>query len=160
MVTQLPNDEDEISVFTDEFHHGINDYLATHNSEMKNLQDIINFNRADLETRAPFGQNLLENAVISNDTSQIRDHIQILAKNALDHMLQGNNVLLGDDPKLINLAAISGYPSLSVPTGSSDDVYFHGLTSMVIVAKPFNEIALKVIGESIETHHQRLIPEF
>jgi amidase len=154
------NDEDEIAVFAAEFHQGINAYLATHNSKMKNLQDIINFNQADLETRAPFGQNLLEKAVKISDVSQTRDDIHTLAKAALDHMLQGNDVLLGDDHKLINLAAIAGYPSLTVPTGSNDDLYFHGLTSVIMVAKPFNEMALKVIGESIEVHHQRLIPAF
>lgn len=101
-----------------------------------------------------------DKARLAEEASQEKQRIQSISRHLLDDMLKDNNVLLGDDTKLINLAAIAGYPSLTVPTGRSDDLYIHGLSSVIMVAKPFNEIALKVIGESIESHHQRLIPEF
>jgi len=160
MPEEQPNDDDEKAVFLSEFQHGINSYLTTHSTRMNTLQDIINFNQADIQKRAPFGQELLEKALLAGDATQEKQRVQDIARRLLDTMLKDNNVLLGDDTKLINLAAIAGYPSLTVPTGSSDDLYFHGLSSVIMVAKPFNEIALKVIGQSIESHHQRLIPEF
>ncbi|MCT4404640.1 amidase [Leuconostoc falkenbergense] len=157
---EQPKDADEMAVLLSEFRHGINTYLAKHSTRMNSLQDIVKFNRADPKKRAPFGQDLLEKALLADEASQEKQRIQRISRHLLDDMLKDNNVLLGDDTKLINLAAIAGYPSLTVPTGSSDDLYFHGLSSVIMVAKPFNEIALKVIGESIESHHQRLIPEF
>ena len=135
-----------LTVLQYEFKHSLNAYLANSpaNIPVRNLAELIAFNEDNAETElALFGQDLFEASQALGDLSdpayiEAREQIQSATRaNGIDHLLSTYEVDVLVSPSgpvspqvdLINgdvwpdwagggwLAAIAGYPHLSVPMG-------------------------------------------
>lgn len=119
---------------------------------IKNVKDVIAFNRKDSLLRAPYGQQLLEG--ILKDSTKLQefkmlkmglltnglDFFKIMAYENLDAVLSINNFHSG-------VAAIAEHPTLTIPMGykkSGEPV------SLTFIGIPFSEIKLLEIGYAFE----------
>ena len=119
---------------------------------IKNVKDVIAFNRKDSLLRAPYGQQLLEG--ILKDSTKLQefkmlkmelltnglDFFKIMAYKNLDAVLSINNFHSG-------VAAIAEHPTLTIPMGykkSGEPV------SLTFIGIPFFEIKLLEIGYAFE----------
>ena len=132
----------ENEVLQYEFKSGVNKYLATANSKMKSLQDVIAFNKQnEAEAMPTFKQEILEMCQKKTglETTEYRsalDKSHNNVKSIIDNVLKENqldaisgltmgpacsiDIIYGDrwgDVFLTSPAAISGYPHISVPCG-------------------------------------------
>ncbi|MDP4088329.1 MAG: amidase family protein [Bacillota bacterium] len=140
--------EERSSVLYHEFKNGINYYLSTvrGRTKMKNLEDIINFNKNNEEKALRFGQKVLEDSELKSGTLTEEDYImgrlgdmESNGKNTLDRIM--------DDMKLdailflewTSIAAIAGYPSIIVPAGFTSKGTAEGIT---FIGRPFSEETL------------------
>ncbi|MEG1004153.1 MAG: amidase family protein [Clostridium sp.] len=104
------------------FKYDINKYLKVAKvNGINNLNDIIEFNKKDLENRAPFGQDLLEKSL--EDKTSIEDYKKLIDKNKeagskeIDGILKDADVIVSLSNQAASLYAPAGYPALTVPTG-------------------------------------------
>ena len=136
----------EFEVLKYEFKDGLNKYLSTSNSKMKSLQDIINFNKHNESKAMPyFKQEILDSSQKLGGLES-KEYVDALNKSTgirkfLDDLMQKNqlNALCGPAAgaswcvDLVNgdafsgygsygPAAMAGYPSISVPMGSVNDL--------------------------------------
>ena len=134
----------QLPVLLTEFKVGLNDYLATTPPSVttRTLADVIAFNKADPRELALFGQDLFEKAEATKglddpDYKKARDEgIAFAGKNGIDRLLKDNKVVALIGPTVSAawpidavhgdqypgggagyLAAIAGYPHLTVPMG-------------------------------------------
>lgn len=161
---------DEYTVLHYEFKDGVNKYLATANSKMKSLQDVINFNKQN-ETRAMpyFKQETLEASQAKGDLNT-KEYTDALAKSTsirkfLNDLLEKNNLdaicgpatgsawcidpLNGDfwtGYGAYGPAAVAGYPSVTVPMGFLDELPI-GISFM---GKAYDEPGLIAIAYAYE----------
>ena len=136
------NGESENEVCKFEFKDGVNKYLATANSNMKSLQDVIEFNKKNEAKAMPtFKQETLEMCQ-EKEGLDSKEYLEALAKshngakNIIDMIMKSNQLdaisgltmgpscsidtIYGDrwgDVFLTGPAAMSGYPHISVPCG-------------------------------------------
>ncbi|PUZ19597.1 amidase [Chitinophaga costaii] len=134
--------ENELKVLEYEFKDGLNKYLASANSAMKSLEDVIAFNKAHADKVMPyFQQEILETSHVKGDL-QTPEYVAAqsgnrnTAQNAIHHLLQQHRldalcgVTFGPscciDPihgdantgyDFSSPAAIAGYPHITVPMG-------------------------------------------
>ncbi|MDT8427167.1 MAG: amidase [Pseudomonadales bacterium] len=135
----------EFEVLLYEFKHDLNAYLQNRGGEMRSLADLIRFNRDNAETAMPyFGQELFEQAQTKGDLTDPA-YLEALANSKrwsqgliddalltqqLDAFVAPSNgpgwavdLEQGDQSASVNyvssssLAAVSGYPSITVPAG-------------------------------------------
>ena len=136
------NGDAENEVLQYEFKAGVNKYLATANSKMKSLQDVITFNKQnEAEAMPTFKQEILEMCQKKGglETTEYRSALNKShnnAKSIIDNVLKENqldaisgltmgpacsiDIIYGDrwgDVFLTSPAAMSGYPHISVPCG-------------------------------------------
>ncbi|WP_334057347.1 amidase family protein [Polaribacter sp. P097] len=119
---------------------------------IKNVKDVIEFNKKDSLLRAPYGQQLFEG--IERDVTTIAElevikeklkteankYLQALESEDLDAILSINNYHSG-------IAAVSFHPTLTVPMGyktSGEPI------SLTFVGKPFEERNLLELGYAFE----------
>ena len=141
------NGEAENEVCKFEFKYGVNKYLATGNSNMKSLEDVITFNKKNEAKAMPtFKQEVLEmcqkKAGLENEAytkALAKSHTDV--KNIIDVVMKENkldaisgltmgpacsiDIIYGDrwgDVFLTAPAAMSGYPHISVPCGKVYDL--------------------------------------
>jgi amidase len=132
----------EYAVLCYEFKDGVNQYLARANARVKNLQDVIDFNRKNEATAMPwFKQEILETCREKGDLNspEYLDAVEKVVRQsraAIDSILKDNQLdaIIGpaNGPSwctdLINgdaftgygaysPAAMAGYPSITVPMG-------------------------------------------
>lgn len=135
----------EFEVLLYEFKHDLNAYLQNRGGEHRSLADLIRFNRDHAETAMPyFGQELFEQAQNRGELTDpayleastnskrwsqglIDDALQSLQLHALVAPSNGPGWAIdleqGDQPASVDyvsssgLAAVSGYPSITVPAG-------------------------------------------
>jgi amidase len=137
----------EWTVLLYELKHDMNKYLNEHpNTKLKTLADIIEFNKANADTEMPwFGQEIFLEAESKGtlDEQEYKDALRIskeLSRQAVDTTIEENNLdaliaptnapawtidwVNGDHfiGGSSDLAAVSGYPSITVPAG-----FVHGL---------------------------------
>lgn len=135
----------EMQVLLTEFKTGLERYLASHDAPVRTLAELIAFNRSHAAQEMPhFGQELFEQAQATNgpgDSAYIAARTQarrLAGPAGIDAALQADRLdalivpttgpawptdpVHGDDfPGAgYGAAAVAGYPSLSVPMGSSD----------------------------------------
>ena len=119
---------------------------------IKNVKDVIAFNRKDSLLRAPYGQQLFE-GILKDSTklkefkilkmkllTNVLDFFKIMAYENLDVILSINNFHSG-------VAAIAKHPTLTVPMGykkSGEPI------SLTFIGTPFSEIKLLEIGHAFE----------
>lgn len=146
-----------------EFKHDFDAYLQEHGRQ-QSLTDIIAFNEADLATRAPFGQNLLVEAEATSGGLQAPAYQEAdrrardYATTSLEQLLTASDVVVGADFRLVDYAAVAGYPSISVPFGQFGDITFGGLASVIVVARPNEEAKLLTFARAVEAIGQRVVP--
>jgi amidase len=162
--------EAEYSVLLYEFRANLNSYLETSNAPVRSLAEVIAFNEAHAARVMPvFGQELL---LLAEQQGPLTDaaYLQALqtskreAKAALDEAMQEFNLdalvaptngpawmidhINGDNFEISSssLAAISGYPSITVPAGQ-----IGGLpVGISFIGKPWNEKQLIEIAHAFE----------
>ena len=161
-----------------EFKDGLNKYFAGHNgSSVKNIKDLIQYNKSDSVELRYFDQNLLEQADQKGDlnsteykkalatmTKATRDDgiDKVMNTYRLDAIMAPTgspawktDMLLGDHfvGGSSSLAAISGYPAITVPMGFIDDLP----VGVTFFGRAWNESILLEIAYSYEqgTKHRR-----
>ena len=141
------NGEAEFEAMKFEFKEGVNKYLATATSNMKSLQDVIDFNKKNEAKAMPtFKQETLEMCQEKGGLDS-KEYLEALekshngAKNIIDTIMKTNKLdaisgltmgpacsidsIYGDrwgDVFLTAPAAMSGYPHISVPCGKVYDL--------------------------------------
>jgi amidase len=163
-----------------EFKDGLNNYLATSgtSSPVKNIKDLIDFNKSDSIELRYFDQDLLIQAEQKGDlnspeykkalaamTKATREEgiDKIMNINKLDAIMAPTgspawktDMLLGDHyvGGSSSLAAISGYPAITVPMGFIDELP----VGVTFFSKAWNESVLIEIAYSYEqgTKHRKV----
>lgn len=128
-------------------------------SKAKSLRDIIEFNNADLENRAPFGQELLEesmnNPMSRTEWQSLVDNNIRYSREILDKRFEKGNLIVSFKNSLSAVYSAAGYPALSVPFGYAENGEPMGMT---LIAKPQEEEKLlsfaKWYSEST-SHHKK-----
>jgi amidase len=162
-----------------EFKDGLNKYLAGpgNDSPVKNIKELIEFNKSDSIELKYFDQNILEQAEQKGDlnSAEYKKALATMTKatreDGIDKVMNAYNLdaimaptgspawktdlLLGDHfvGGSSSLAAISGYPAITVPMGFIDDLPV-GIT---FFGKAWNESVLLEIAYSYEqgTKHRK-----
>ncbi|KAA0991793.1 amidase [Dyadobacter aurulentus] len=164
-----------------EFKDGINKYLTASNANVKSLEALIEFNKAnEAEVMPFFKQELFENSQARGglDTKEYKAALQKINKVAdlLDREFENNKLdaLCGPatgaawciDPVNGDFwtgygsygpAAISGFPSITVPMGNLNDLP----VGLSFIGKPFGEpelIGIAYAYEQVSKH--RVAPKF
>jgi len=172
----------EFTVLLYEFKDGLNKYLAGSTNKIKNIKDVIDFNKANLDTAMPyFKQETLELALTKGDlnSKEYLDALKIsqgATRKAIDTIMKNNNLdaICGTTNGLaccIDLAngdydtgfsfsspaAMAGYPHITVPMGA-----VHNLPiGFSFFGKAYSEgelIKLAYAFEQATKHRQK--PEF
>ena len=161
-----------------EFKDGLNKYLAGHSgSAVKNIKELIQFNKSDSIELRYFDQNILEQAEQKGDLNS-KEYKKALAamtkatkEDGIDKVMNTyrldaimaptgspawkTDLLLGDHfaGGSSSLAAISGYPAITVPMGFIDDLP----VGVTFFGRAWNESILLEIAYSYEqgTKHRR-----
>lgn len=104
------------------FKYDINKYLKIANVKgINNLNDIVEFNKKDLENRAPYGQELLEKSL--EDKTTIEEYEKLINNNRekagkeIDDVLKNADVIVSLSNQTSHVYAPAGYPALTVPAG-------------------------------------------
>jgi amidase len=130
-------------------------YLKTNidkSINIKNVKDVIDFNKKDSLLRSPYGQQLFEGIVEDTTTleqlevikqhlnSEGKKYLQALEAENLDAILSINNYHSG-------IAAVAKYPTLTVPMGYKES---GEPISLTFIGVPFSERRLLEIGYAFE----------
>jgi amidase len=144
-----------ITLLNIDMKHDLPKYLknnADRSLDIKNVKDVINFNKRDSLLRAPYGQQLFEGIVKDTTTLQqleiVKQHLnsegkkylQALEAENLDAILSINNYHSG-------IAAVAKYPTLTVPMGYKES---GEPISLTFIGLPFSEKKLLEIGYAFE----------
>ncbi|WP_419750439.1 amidase family protein [Terrisporobacter petrolearius] len=104
------------------FKYDINKYLKIAKVQgINNLNDIVEFNKKDLDNRAPYGQELLEKSL--EDKTTIEEYEKLINNNRekagkeIDDVLKNADVILSLSNQISQVYAPAGYPALTVPAG-------------------------------------------
>lgn len=169
----------EWTVLLYELKHDMNKYLSAHpNARLNTLADIIEFNKANADIEMPwFGQEIFLEAESkgSLDEQEYKDALRVskeLSQQAVDKTIEDNNLdaliaptnapawtidwVNGDHfiGGSSDLAAVSGYPSITVPAG-----FVHGLPiGLSFFGKAWSEPTLLKLAyayEQISLHRKK-----
>ncbi|MDU4859770.1 MAG: amidase family protein [Terrisporobacter othiniensis] len=104
------------------FKYDINKYLKIAKVQgINNLNDIVEFNKKDLDNRAPYGQELLEKSL--EDKTTIEEYEKLINNNRekagkeIDDVLKNADVIVSLSNQISQVYAPAGYPALTVPAG-------------------------------------------
>lgn len=129
-------------------------------TSIKSLQD---FNAADINVRAPYGQGLVDMMAAielsSMDLDSLRGELQTAANAQLEQLFVESNldVLLSVNNRHAGIAALANYPALTIPMGYQEDGRPIGLT---LIAPSYREQDLIDVGARFERLSQaRKIPD-
>ncbi len=116
------NDIDMSKALEVGFKYDINKYLKIAKVQgINNLNDIVEFNKKDLDNRAPYGQELLEKSL--EDKTTIEEYEKLINNNrekaskAIDDVLKNADVIVSLSNQISQVYAPAGYPALTVPAG-------------------------------------------
>lgn len=161
----------EFPALLSEFHRDINAYLATREGP-ENLAGLVEFNRAHPEERTCFaGQELFEQALAAPPTTDpeyraMRAELKDLSRRSIDDTMSAHRLdaiasptnppawktdcARGDNDVIPSStpAAVSGYPSLSVPAGSVHELP----VGLLLMAGDHQDAELLSLGTSVEHH--------
>lgn len=129
----VPNfNDDELNLLLYEFKADLNQYLAGRKSPYKTLADLIKFNEENKSREMPlFGQELFIQAETKGDlqTAEYKTILQKLKtatqKDGIDAIVVKNKLDALVSPTVggaWSIAAIAGYPSITVPAGMIDGI--------------------------------------
>ncbi len=122
--------DDESEILQSEFKTDLNKYLAARNSPYKTLADLIKFNEDNKEKEMPlFGQELFLQSEKKGDLNEIK-YVQALQRlklatqtDGIDAVVTKNNldaIIAPSGGATWSLAAVAGYPYITVPAGFLD----------------------------------------
>lgn len=140
-------------------------YLTTRAAagvSVKNVEEILAFNRDDLTIRAPYGQQLLEGIVEDNtsddELNAIKKKLRAVGTQYFEALLSGKvDVVISVNNWHSGVAAVANLPCLTVPSGLKSTGEPQGLT---FIGKGFTERSLLAFGYAYERGTQRRsIPE-
>jgi amidase len=122
----LTANADRLAVLEYEFKADIAKYLAARGGQHKTLADLIKFNEANKDRELQiFGQEIFTNSEAKGDLTDnayldalSRVHKQT-REDGIDKLLVDNKLdaLVGPTSGIYSVAAVAGYPSITVPTG-------------------------------------------
>lgn len=142
------------------FGEAINEFLSAlgDDAPFTSLSEIVDYNRADLANRAPYGQGHLENSLNPSLTSEeynsVRESNQAKAREAIDALFQSQNIDVVVS-SVSQLYAPAGYPALTVPSGYDEN----GLPQSVVFVGGFmSEPQLLSVGYAYEQATQARVP--
>ncbi|MEQ1796899.1 MAG: amidase [Lacibacter sp.] len=171
----------ELAVLQYEFKDGVNKYLATSNTNIKSLADVIAFNKANEATAMPyFKQEQLElcNAKAGLDSKEYTEAVKktTSARKIIDELMQkekldaiaGTSIGLACCIDLINgdydtgfyfcpPAAMAGYPHITVPMGAVHELP----AGLSFIAGAYKEGELFALAYAFEqATKKRMAPKF
>ena len=168
IAVEMPNHEIDLEFFLPlmryEFQHAMNKYLSGCVSPgvPENLAQIIACNNANAEIALKYGQSLLESAAeVGDDWASEPEYASALEKRkaaqaALNDYFDANNVdVILMTSAFCGLAALTGFPSLTLPIGKSEDNLPIGTC---LIARAFCENALVAAAGLIEKQWQGCAP--
>lgn len=111
-------------------------YLSSSDSlvTVRNVQDIINFNRIDSASRMPYGQSLFEGIVVDSASVEgfdlIKSSLKANGKLFFDAPMKDHNLdgILSINNMYAGFAAVAEYPAITVPMGYTSEGIPKGLT--------------------------------
>jgi amidase len=173
---EMGNSEYQVLLY--EFKYGINQYLSQRGGETTSLADLIAFNEANAEQEMPwFAQEIFVQAQEKGDLTQPEylealSYSKLSSKALLDQLLESEQLDAlvapsngpgwkidlenGDNGGSVNyvssasLAAISGYPSITVPAGFINDLP----VGISFIGAAFSEPELIAIAYDYEQRSQ------
>ena len=121
---------DRTAVLQFEFKADLNKYLATRGGNYKTLEELIKFNDESKDTELPkFGQEIFVQSQARGDLTD-KAYLEALARvrkqtreDGIDALLAANRIDAFVGPtsgQAWSIAAVAGYPSITVPTGLRD----------------------------------------
>ncbi|MDX8044417.1 amidase family protein [Gracilibacillus sp. S3-1-1] len=162
---EIPTHEHESRVLYHEFKHDLNAYLegVSDDVPVKNLADIIAYNKEHAETAIPYGQTILEHAQTMSDDPEDPDYLEdrrldlvhssergidvVMEEHQLDAILFPNNLGAA-------MPAKAGYPSITVPGGYTKDGKPFGVTFTALAYREPTLIKL-AYGYEQATKHRK-----
>ncbi|WP_281980162.1 amidase family protein [Tenacibaculum mesophilum] len=144
-----------ITLLNIDMKHDLPKYLSIYgnkNLTVKNIQDVIEFNKKDSIKRAPYGQQLFEGILKDTTTlaqlEVVKGSLSFNGKKFLQDLKTLNlDVILSINNYHSGIAAVAQYPTLTVPMGyknSGEPV------SLTFIGKPFTEKELLQLGYMFE----------
>lgn len=135
--------------------HDLPKYLSIYGNKkltVKDIEDVVVFNKKDSIKRAPYGQQLFEGILKDTTTlaqlEAVKDSLSFNGKKFLqDLKTQNLDVILSINNYHSGIAAVAKYPTLTVPMGyknSGEPV------SLTFIGKPFTEKELLQLGYRFE----------
>ncbi|GEM00940.1 amidase [Halolactibacillus halophilus] len=141
---------DITDVLVYQFNEGVSEFFKDETVPLT-LQDIYQFNQTDLTNYAPYGQDLIKQAMETKLTKEVIDQMiathQKMATKALDEAFETIDVLVTLSNYATTLYAASGYPALTIPglkRASGEPV---GIT---FIMKANQDVELLHVGQLIE----------
>lgn len=159
--------DDRLSVLEYEFKTDLNKYLQTRGSKYKTLEELIKFNDDNKEREMPiFGQEIF---IDSQKKGELTDkaYLDSLAKvkkstreDGIDALLDTNKLdalVAPTSGAAWSIAAVAGYPSITVPTGLREN----NVTGMLFFGAPYSEGRLIKYAYAFEQKTKgRVVPQF
>ena len=154
------------SILSIDMKYDLPSYLSTFASaevKVKDLRDIIRYNKENLSQRAPYGQGLFE-GIFTDTTSdmsiiKIKTDLEKTGRSFFDGILQNNklDIILSVNNVHAAIAAVAKYPCLTLPMGYKETGEPQGIT---LILPSGNEDRLYPLAYTIETHTRfRKTPE-
>lgn len=153
--------KNNMAVMAHEFKAGINAYLASADCDMKNLTDIIEYNKAHSARCLKYGQTLLEKSDSLSGRLTEREYLDALLENlknshnAVDRVCEENSLDLFIQANYNSIHAVSGYPCITVPTGLPTK---NAGRSIFFIGRKWSEGALITAAHAFEQGSKRRLP--
>ena len=144
-----------ITLLNIDMKHDLPKYLSIHGNKkltVKDIEDVIVFNKKDSIKRAPYGQQLFE-GIIKDTTSLaqlevVKDSLSFNGKKFLKDLIEQNlDAIVSINNYHSGIAAVAKYPTLTVPMGYKES---GEPISLTFIGKPFAEKELLQLGYAFE----------
>lgn len=154
----------EFEVLQTEFKDGLNQYLANCGCPMQSIDDVIRYNMEHDSSVMPLFKQETMIAASSKGGLDHPAYLDALSKTyalkpLLDKLLDtyALDALCGVGSGAYSPAAVAGYPSITIPMGTANELPY-GIT---FFGRPFNEPGLLTIGYSYEqSSRKRTTPKY
>ena len=141
-------------------------YIANYGDKsltMKNLSEIVDFNKKDSAISMPYGQKLfygvLNDSASDEEFTKIKDTLQTNGREFFDSVMKKNNLdaVISINNYMAGYAAVAKYPAITVPMGYTAKNKPMGLT---FIAPTLSEEKLLELGYAFEkVSKMREVPE-
>lgn len=154
--------DENMTIMIYEFKTAINHYLSTVKgcTNIKNIDDIIDFNKKNSRACLKYGQKLLKLSQKTSGTltepeyikARLKD-IRMSRQNGIDLIMDKFNLDAIMTTEINNMSAAAGYPCITVPAGMTSEPF-----SMIFIGKAFSEPDLISIAYTYEQATKRRKP--